>query len=103
MCHSPLENPQQNIFKFQMVLEEETQQKLEISSEKTTRKGKFPFHASEIIGNCPFPLSFHRENSHEILIFFAVTHRSGDRMLWTKGNVCFCINRSKILRPMVRQ
>ena len=55
-----------------MVLEEETQQQLEISSEKTTRKGKFPFHASEIIGNCAFPLSFHRENSHEILIFFAV-------------------------------
>ena len=63
---------QQDIFKFPMVLEEETQQKLEISSEKTTRKGKFPFHASEILGNCAFPLSFHRENSNEILIFFAV-------------------------------
>ena len=61
---------QQDIFKFPMVLEEETQQKLEISSEKTTRKGKFPFHASEIIGNCAFPLSFHRKNSNEILIFF---------------------------------
>ena len=55
-----------------MVLEEETQQKLEISSEETTRKGKFPFHASEILGNCAFPLSFHREISNEILIFFAV-------------------------------
>ena len=55
-----------------MVLEEETQQKLEISSEETTRKGKFPFHASEILGNCAFPLSFHRENCNEILIFFAV-------------------------------
>ena len=55
-----------------MVLEEETQQKLEISSEKTTRKGKFPFYASEILGNCAFPLSFYRENSNEILIFFAV-------------------------------
>ena len=64
--------PQQNIFKFPMVLEEETQQKLEISSEKTTRKGKFPFHVSDILGNCAFPLSFHRENSNEILIFFAV-------------------------------
>ena len=58
-----------------MVLEEETQQKLEISSEETTRKGKFPFHASEILGNCAFPLSFHRENSNEILIFFAVKLR----------------------------
>ena len=55
-----------------MVLEEEAQQKLEISSEETTRKGKFPFHASEILGNCAFPLSFHRENCDEILIFFAV-------------------------------
>ena len=55
-----------------MVFEEETQQKLEISSEKTTRNGKFPFHTSEVIGNCAFPLSFNGENSHEILIFFAV-------------------------------
>ena len=60
------------MFKFPMVLEEETQQKLEISSEKTTRTGKFPFHTSEIKGNCAFPLSFHGENYHEILIFFAV-------------------------------
>ena len=67
-----VESSQQDIFKFPMVLEEETQQKLEISSEKTTRKGKFPFYASEILGNCAFPLSFHRENSNEILIFFAV-------------------------------
>ena len=67
-----LSRTQQDIFKFPMVLEEETQQKLEISSEKTTRKGKFPFYASEILGNCAFPLSFHRENSNEILIFFAV-------------------------------
>ena len=67
-----VEFSQQDIFKFPMVLEEETQQKLEISSEKTTRKGKFPFYASEILGNCAFPLSFHRENSNEILIFFAV-------------------------------
>ena len=61
---------QQNIFKFPTVLKEETQQKLEISSDKTTRNGKFPFHTSEIIGNCAFPLSFRGENSHEILIFF---------------------------------
>ena len=67
---------QQDIFKFPMVLEEETQQKLEISSEKTTRKGKFPFYASEILGNCAFPLSFHRENSNEILIFFAVLNNT---------------------------
>ena len=60
------------MFKFPMVLEEETQQKLEISSEKTTRNGKFPFHTSEIKGNCAFPLSFHGENYHEILIFFAM-------------------------------
>ena len=63
---------QQNIFKFVMLLEEETWQKLEISSEKTKRKGKFPSLRSEIIGNCAFPLCFHGENSHEILIFFAV-------------------------------
>ena len=69
---SASQESQQDIFKFPMVLEEETQQKLEISSEKTTRKGKFPFYASEILGNCAFPLSFHRENSNEILIFFAV-------------------------------
>ena len=60
-----------------MVLEEETQQKLEISSEKTTRNGKFPFHTSEILGNCAFPLSFLGENSREIFIFFAVIQFDG--------------------------
>ena len=39
---------------------------------KTKRKGKVPFVTAEIIGNWAFPLSFHGENSHEILIFFAV-------------------------------
>ena len=55
-----------------MELEEETQQKLEISFVKTKGKGKFPFVTSEIIGNCAFHLSLLGENSHEILIFFAV-------------------------------
>ena len=48
----------QNIFKFMMVLEEETWQKLEIFSEKTKRKGKFSVSS---IRNCAFPLSFHGE------------------------------------------
>ena len=81
---------QQDIFKFPMVLEEETQQKLEISSERTTRKGKFPFHASEILGNCAFPLSFHRENSNEILIFFAV--------LPLANNVCIPFKHHGLIR-----
>ena len=61
-----------------MVLEEETQQKLESSFVKTKGKGKFPFVTSEIIGNCAFPLSLLGENSHEILIFFAVIFRTSD-------------------------
>ena len=59
------------IFKFFMVLEEETKQKPDIFSEETKRKGKFPFLISEIIGNCALPLSFHGEKSYEISIFFA--------------------------------
>ena len=64
-------NPLQYIFKFLMVLEEETKRKPDIFSEETKRKGKFPFLISEIIGNCALPLRFHGENSHEISIFFA--------------------------------
>ena len=58
-----------------MVLEGETWQQLEIFSKEIKRKGKFPFLTSEIIGNGAFPLSFHGENSHEILMFFAVFSR----------------------------
>ena len=54
-----------------MVLEEKTKQKPHIFSKETKKKGKFPFLASEIMGNCACPLSFHGENSHEIWIFFA--------------------------------
>ena len=50
------------------MLKEDT---LDIFSEETARKGKFPIFISEIIGNGAFSLSFHGENSTEILIFFA--------------------------------
>ena len=52
--------------------EEETLQEPEMFSEATKGKGKFPFFTSEIIENGAFPLSFQGENSHAILIFFAV-------------------------------
>ena len=39
---------------------------------KLGRKGKLPFATLEIIGNGAFLLSLQGENSHEILIFFAV-------------------------------
>ena len=59
-----------------MVLKEETKQKPRIFFEEK-RKGNFPFLKFEVIGNCAFPLSFHGENSDEILIFFAVKTSDG--------------------------